>query len=53
VHVRKAGGYAKVWLLTYEFAYAGEFNPVQLTMIRQIVVANQAQLLEAWHDYFG
>ena len=53
VHVAQAERYAKYWLDPILFEYSESFSPSQQSEIRSILERHHAELLEAWHAYFG
>ena len=53
VHVDKAGASAKVWLEPVALARNIGFKPRDLRIILAYASEHRAQLLEAWHDFFG
>ena len=53
VHIDKAGSSAKAWLHPVGLARSVGFRPKEISAILKMVRENRAQLLEAWHGYFG
>ena len=53
IHVQAGGDEAKFWLDPVGLASNYGFRGRDLSEIERLVRANQAQLLGAWHDYFG
>jgi hypothetical protein len=53
IHVEQADDVAKFWLDPVELASSYGFSAKEINQIRKLVVAHQAQLLKAWHDYFN
>ena len=51
VHVDRSGASAKVWLETMALASNTGFPAHELSDVLNLVRANQAQLLEAWHGF--
>ena len=53
VHVDRDERSAKFWLEPVALARNLGFNARELTRIERILVENEAQLVEAWDEYFG
>jgi hypothetical protein len=53
VHVDRGGASAKVWLDKIVLVSNAGFSAKELGDVLRLVQAHQAQLLEAWHDFFG
>ena len=53
VHIDRADFSAKVWLEPVALARNLGFRGREVNIILRHVRAHQAQLLEAWHDFFG
>lgn len=53
VHVDRDERSAKFWLEPVALARNLGFGARELTRIERILVANEAQLVEAWDEYFG
>lgn len=53
VHVDRSGASAKIWLDNVALASNAGFSAKELGDVLRLVVAHQAQLLEAWHGFFG
>lgn len=53
VHIDRAEFSAKVWLAPVALASNLGFRGREVNVILTHVRAHQAQLLEAWHDFFG
>jgi hypothetical protein len=53
VHVDRAGGSAKLWLMPVAVARNVGFSPHELRGIPRLVNEHRQQLLEAWNEYFG
>ena len=53
VHVDRSGASAKIWLDRVAVASNAGFSARELGEALRLVRAHQAQLLEAWHDFFG
>lgn len=53
VHIDRDEATMKVWLEAPEVAKSRGFRAHEIGMVVAMVEANQAKLLEAWHEYFG
>jgi hypothetical protein len=53
IHVERDGSVAKFWLEPVRLARSGEFGSAEIRAIGRIVSGHQAELLEAWNDFFG
>ncbi len=53
VHVDRDNLSVKFWLQPVALARNLGFSANELWRIQRLVTENQAQLLEAWHGYFG
>ena len=53
VHVDRDKATAKIWLESLKLARSRGFRPKEINAILSLAADHQAQLLEAWHDYFG
>ena len=53
IHIQAAGDQAKFWLEPLRLAANYGFAARDLNEIERIIREHQAELLEAWHDYFG
>ncbi|MEO9189460.1 MAG: DUF4160 domain-containing protein [Acetobacteraceae bacterium] len=53
VHVDKAGASAKVWLEPVALASTAGYPARELGAIMRLIRAHQAELLEAWYEFFG
>lgn len=53
VHVSRESAVAKFWLEPVRLTRSGGFARQELLDIQRIVMDNQPQLIEAWHEYFG
>ena len=53
VHIDRAEFSAKIWLEPVALARNLGFRGREVNIILRHVRAHQAQLLEAWHDFFG
>jgi Domain of unknown function (DUF4160) len=52
VHVVRDRKAAKFWLGPVRLAYNYGFSPTELARIEGLVRVHEAELIEAWHDYF-
>ena len=52
VHVRRERMLAKFWLGPVELASSTGFRAHELAEIRRIVVREEQELQEAWHEFF-
>ncbi|ADJ27052.1 DUF4160 domain-containing protein [Nitrosococcus watsonii] len=53
VHVEREDKIAKFWLDPIRLQKSGRFNRAEIGRIQKIIGEHQAELLEAWNDYFG
>lgn len=53
VHVTRDRKTAKFWLAPVRLEYNHGFAATELNKVDGIVRANEAQLQQAWHDYFN
>jgi hypothetical protein len=53
VHIDRDALSAKFWLNPVSLARNLGFGARELRRLERLVTDNQAQLLEAWHGYFG
>ena len=53
VHVEREDKIAKFWLNPVRLQKSGGFNRAEIGRIQRIIGEHQAELLEAWNDYFG
>lgn len=53
VHVDRGGATAKFWPSPVALARNAGFNARELGDLSRLIRANQAQLVEAWREYFG
>jgi hypothetical protein len=53
VHVIYNEHQAKIWLHPVAIAYNRGYNPTELNQIMKLTRQHQAQLLEAWNEYFS
>lgn len=52
VHVTRERKAAKFWLAPIRLEYNHGFAPTELNKVEGIVRDHEAQLIQAWHDYF-
>ena len=53
IHVERAEGYAKFWLLPdVSLAWSRLFKPRERTRLQKLVGQNQEFFLEKWDEYF-
>ncbi len=52
VHILRGGNQAKVWLQPVLVQANYGYNQAELNRIVRLTIENQAQLLEAWYEYF-
>ena len=52
VHVRRDENMAKFWLDPVRLERSGGFSRAELRVIQGLLAEHQAELLEAWNDYF-
>ena len=53
IHVEKAEGHAKFWLVPVVMARSRGFRGNQLAEIHKLVEQNKNLFKERWHEYFG
>ncbi len=53
IHVEREENLAKFWLEVVALASNSGFSAGELRKIEKLVTDNQAEFIEAWHDYFG
>ena len=53
VHVENGDKVAKFWLDPIRLQSSAGFSRNDIGKVRRMIDENQAQLLEAWHGYFG
>jgi hypothetical protein len=53
IHIKAGDDQAKFWLEPIVLAANYGFAARELNEIEQIIIDHQAELLEAWHDYFA
>ena len=53
IHIDRDNLTAKFWLQPVSLAQNIGFPAKELRKLQSMVIENQTQLLEAWHEYFG
>ena len=53
MHVDRDNDSAKLWLRPVALARSIGFGAKELRTIEQLIVEHEAELLEAWNEYFG
>jgi len=53
VHVRRDRQQTKFWLAPVALAWNHGFSAPELNEIRRLVVAHEAEIIEAWHEHCG
>ncbi len=53
VHVAREDKVAKFWLRPVRLQSSGRFRPAEIRRIQRLVEEYEAELLEAWDEYFG
>lgn len=53
IHVDRDNFSAKFWLEPLDLARNHGFRPLELRQVHRLVEEHQAELLEAWHDFFN
>ena len=53
VHVRRERNEAKFWVGPVGLAWNRGFSPRELNEIRRIIVENEPDIIEAWHEHCG
>ena len=53
IHVRKAGGFAKFWLLPIELDYSKGMKTNDIRIAEEIIVRNLEIMKEKWNNVFG
>lgn len=53
IHVENAERKAKFWLSPVSLGPNNKYNQRELTKLRKIVIENETEFLEEWHEYFG
>jgi Domain of unknown function (DUF4160) len=53
VHVERDENVVKLWLDPVRLHRTAGFRATELRQIQRMIEEHQAELLEAWHDYFN
>ena len=53
IHIEQGDCVAKYWLDPVQVESSYGFSAKEINKIGKLVVTHQAQLLQAWHDYFN
>ncbi|MBM2815634.1 MAG: hypothetical protein HW421_2396 [Ignavibacteria bacterium] len=53
IHVRKAGGFAKFWLIPLELDYSKGFKSADLIKAEELIEKHLEQIKEKWNNVFG
>ena len=53
VHVRRAGGYAKFWIVPLSLAYAEGLKVRELARAEELVSSHKDEIRRKWHEVFG
>jgi len=53
VHVERDDKVAKFWLDPVRLQRSGGFSRAEISRVHKMIEERGAELLEAWHDYFG
>lgn len=53
IHVRREKTVAKFWLDPVILQKSGGFSRTEINKITKLVIENQKNLLEKWHEFFG
>jgi hypothetical protein len=53
VHVRRGGGFAKLWLHPVEIAAWSGLTSPELRKVRELTFEHQAFLVGKWNEYFS
>lgn len=53
IHVRKAGAYAKFWLIPIELDYSKGFKPSDLVKAEEMIHIEIERIKEKWYNVFG
>jgi hypothetical protein len=52
IHVDRDGFSAKFWLRKISLAKNSGFRQKEINALQQLVIENQKQFLDKWHEYF-
>lgn len=53
VHVERDDYLAKLWVDPVRLQYSGGFHRTEIRHIVEIIQSHEAEIVEAWHEYFG
>lgn len=53
VHVRRAGGFAKFWLIPLSLAYAEGLKVGELTRAQELIAEHECEIRSKWNEVFG
>ncbi len=53
IHVERDDGEVKFWLDPVRLARSHGFNAKEINGIEKLIVENQQQLLDSWHEFFN
>jgi hypothetical protein len=53
IHIVSAEREAAFWLVPVELRYNDGYTDREINRIRRLVVANEAELLRRWNEFFG
>ena len=53
IHVEHDNKIMKFWLDPVRLNMSGGFTRTEITRVYKIIIGNESEILEAWHDYFG
>jgi hypothetical protein len=53
IHVRKAGGYAKYWLMPVELDSSKGLKSIDLIKAEEMINKHLEQIKEKWYNVFG
>ena len=53
VHVQREGKITRFWLNPVRLQSSGGFRPAEIQKIQRLIISNEAEFLEFWHEYFN
>lgn len=53
VHVRRAGGHAKFWLIPVVLAYAEGLKVGELARAEELITEHESEIRRKWDEVFG
>lgn len=53
VHVRRAGGHAKFWIVPLTLAYAEGLKVQELARAEELIAEHAEEIRSKWHEVFG